>query len=86
MPVFLDPFRRAFHRLGREPAAMDAAVFSSLDELGAFEHAQVFGHGRERHVVWGCKIADGRFALREPREDAAARRVGKRCKGVIQQG
>jgi len=65
---------------------MDAAVFSSLDELGAFEHAQVFGHGRERHVVWGCKIADGGLALREPREDGASGRVGKRCKGVIQQG
>ena len=86
MPVFLDPFRRAFHRLGREPAAMDAAVFSSLDELGAFEHAQVFGHGRERHVVWGCKIADGRFALSQTSEDAATGGVGKRGEGIIQSG
>lgn len=84
MPVSFNPFRSAFHRLGDQPAAVDSSVFTPLNQLGALKDTQVFRDGGKRHVVRGGEIADGRFALREAREDAAARGVGKRGKSVIE--
>lgn len=43
----------------------------------------MFGDGGKRHIVPCGEIADGRFALGEAREDAAARGVGKRGKSLI---
>jgi hypothetical protein len=42
LPVFFNPFRRAFHRLGGEPAAVDSSVFSPFNQLGALKDTQVF--------------------------------------------
>jgi hypothetical protein len=84
LPVFFNPFRSAFYRLADQPAAVDASVFTPLNQLGAFEHTQVFRDGGKRHVIRGGEIADGRFASCEPRQDAAARGIGKRRKGVIE--
>jgi hypothetical protein len=63
---------------------MHSSVFPPLNELGALEDPQVFRYGRKRHFVRCGKIADGCFALREPREDAAAGGVGKRGKRAIE--
>jgi hypothetical protein len=86
LPVFFNPFGRAFHRRGGETAAMDAAIFSPLDKPGVLEHAQVFRHGRKGHFIRCGEIADGRFALSQTSEDAATRGVGKRGEGIIQSG
>jgi hypothetical protein len=84
LPVFLNPLRRVFHRPGDQSAAMHPSIFPPLNELRALEHAQVFRYGRQRHFVRRGKIADGRFSLREPRQDAAACGVGKRGKRAIE--
>jgi hypothetical protein len=86
LAVFFNPFGRAFHRSGGETAAMDAAIFSAFDELCARKHAQVFRHSWKRHFIWRGEIADGGFALREAREDAATGGVGKRSESIIQSG
>jgi hypothetical protein len=65
---------------------MDASIFSPLNQLRALKHAQVFRHSGKGHFIWRGEIADGRFALREAREDAAARGVGKRGESAIQGG
>ena len=84
MPVFLNPIRRAFHWLGGKATAMDASVFSPFDELGAFEHAQMLRDGGKRHFIGAARSLMDGFPLREAREDAAARRVGKRGKSGIE--
>jgi hypothetical protein len=84
LPVFLNPLRRTFHRPGAQPAAVHPSVFPALNEFRAFKHTQVFRHGRERHFVRRGEIANGRFSLREPCEDAAPRGIGKRGKRAIE--
>jgi hypothetical protein len=86
LPVFLNPFGRAFHRRGGETAAMDAPIFSPLDEPGVLKDTQVFRHGGKGHFIWRGEIADGRFALRETSEDAATGGVGERGESIIQSG
>ena len=44
----------------------------------------MFRDGGKRHVVRRGEIGDGRFALGEARQDAAARGVGKCGKSVIE--
>jgi hypothetical protein len=83
-PVFFNPFRCTFHRVGGEPAAVHAPIFSPFDELCAFEHPQVFRHRGKRHFIRRGEIADGRFALRETCEDAAAGDVGKGGESAVQ--
>jgi hypothetical protein len=63
---------------------MHTPILPPLHEPGALEDSQVFRHGRERHFVRRGKIADGCFALREPREDAAAGGIGKCGKRAIE--
>jgi hypothetical protein len=84
LPVFLNPLRCVFHRLGDQPAAVHASVFPPLDQPGTLKDSQVFRHGRERHFVRRGKIADGCFALREPSQDVAAGGIGKRGKRAIE--
>jgi len=79
----LDPFGRVLHRLGNEPAAIDSSLFAPSDKLCPFEHSQVLGHAGKRNVVRGSQVADGSFALRQPRQDAAAGRVGERGKDGV---
>ena len=86
LPVFFNPFGRAFHRRGGEAAAMDAAIFSPFDKPGVLKHAQVFRHGRKGHFIRCGEIADGRFALSQASEDAATGGVGKSGEGIIQSG
>ena len=86
LPVFFNPFGRAFHRRGGETAAMDAAIFSPLDKPGVLEHAQVFRDRWKGHFIRCGEIADGRFALGETSEDAATGGVGKRGESIIQGG
>ena len=62
---------------------MHPSVFPALNELRAFKHTQMFRHGGKRHFVRRGKIADGCFALREPREDASASGIAKRGKRAI---
>ena len=76
-PVVFDPFRRALHRLGNQAAAVDAPVLVPRHQARAFEHAKVFRHSGKGNVIWRGEFADRGFAMRELRENSAARRVGK---------
>jgi hypothetical protein len=86
LPVFLNPLRRAFHRLGKQAAAIHSSIFSARNEFRALKHTQMFRYGRKGHFVGRSEIANRGFALREPCQDAATSGVGKRCKSVIKRG
>ncbi len=66
---------------------MHSAVFLPRDEAGVFEHAQVLRNGGKRHFVGRGEVADGCFTLAgEARENSAARGVGERGEGGIEDG
>ena len=58
-------------------APPDAALSADGRETGAFEHAEVFRHGGQRHVEPAGDLLDGPVAARELGEDFAARTVGQ---------
>src|SRR6185503_13358686 len=74
----LDPGRGVRDRLRLEAAAMDAAVARAAEQPGGLEHLEVLGDRRRRHVEGLAEIADAGLALRQPRDDRTARRVGER--------
>jgi len=84
LPVMLDPFGRVFHGFGGQAAAINSPVFPPRDKLCPLEHPQVLGHAGERYFVGRSQIADGGFALRQPRQDAATGGVGKRGKRGVE--
>jgi hypothetical protein len=86
LPVMLDPFGRVLHGFGGQAAAINSSVFPPRDKLCPLEHPQVLGHARERYFVGRGQIADGGFALRQPRQDAAPGGVGKRRKCGVELG
>jgi hypothetical protein len=63
---------------------MDAPVLMPHQQPGAFEHPQVLGYGGQGHIVRRGQIANGGFALRQPRQDAPAGGVGKRGKSGVE--
>jgi len=80
----LDPFGRVLHGFGDQAAAINSAIFPPRDKLRPLEHPQVLGHAGERYFVGRGQIADGGFALRQPRQDAAPGGVGKRGEGGVE--
>ena len=84
LPVTLDPFGRILHGLGNEAAAVDSSVLPPRDELCPLEYPQVLRYGGEGDVVGRGQVADGGFALRQARQDAAAGGVGKRAERGVE--
>jgi hypothetical protein len=84
LTIAFDPLSRVLHRLRHQAAAVHATIPVPPDEARAFEHAQMLRYGGERHFVRRCKLADGSFAERQPREDAAAGGVGERRESGVE--
>jgi hypothetical protein len=82
--VLRDPGGRVFHRFGGQPAAVHAAVDFALQQPGGFQHAEVLGNGRQRHLERLCQFSDHRCAARQPRQQGPAGGIGERAKSGIQ--
>ena len=80
----LDPFGRVFHGLGDQVAAINSSVLPPRDKLRPLEHPQVLRYGGEGYVVGRGQVADGGFALGQPRQYAAAGCVGKGAECGVQ--
>ncbi len=55
-------------------------ILLAPDQPGGFEHLDVLGDGGKAHVMGLGELAHARLALRQPRENGAAGRIGKRVK------
>src|SRR5215211_348557 len=64
--IALEPRGGLAQPVRRERAAVHAAVDRALDEPGVLEHADVLGHGDQRHLERGGELADRCLAVREP--------------------
>jgi hypothetical protein len=85
-PIVFDPTGGFLHGLGRQSAAMDAAIDFAAQQAGGFQHAQVLGDRRKGHIEWLGELANGGFALRQSGEDGAAGVVGERPEDEIEGG
>jgi hypothetical protein len=83
-PIPFDPPRGAAQRIGREAAPPHAPVAADRGEPRALEHAQVLGHGGQRHRERVREIADGGIAGGEPRQNRAPRRIRQRGKRPVE--
>ena len=63
---------------------MHAALPPPRQQAGFLEHPQVPRDGGEGDVEGLREVADGRFGLRQPREDRPAGRVGQRGERPIE--
>ena len=70
-----DPFRGVAHRRRDQRRSPDATITAHGRESRALQHPHVLRDRRQRHVEARREIADRALALREPRQDGAARRV-----------
>lgn len=82
--VLRDPASGILHGLGREAAAVNAAVDFAFEESGGLQDAQVFRNGREGDVERRGQFGDGGLAEGQARKNGAARRIGKRAKGGVE--
>ena len=64
---------------------MDAAVDLALEEAGGFEDAQMFGNGGQRNAKGFRQFSDRGFSLAQAGQDGAARGIGKRAEGGVQE-
>jgi hypothetical protein len=78
LPVMLDPFGRVLHGFDQQAAAVNSSILAPRDKLCPLQHSQVLGHPGEGDVIGCGQVADGGFALRQARQDAAPGSVGKR--------
>ena len=84
LPVMLDPFGGVLHGFGDQAAAINSPIFPPRDKLCPLEHPQVLRYAGERYFVGRGQIADGGFALRQPRQDAAPGGVGERSERSVE--
>jgi hypothetical protein len=63
----LDPAGGLLHGVGRETAAVNAAVDFAAEETGGFQDAKVLGDGRERDIKGGGQFSDRGFASGQAR-------------------
>lgn len=84
--VLLDPRCGVFHWLCGQAATVDASVDLALEEAGAFEYADMFGHGRERSAKGLGEFGHLSLALRQAGQDGAPGGVSQGPKSGVQAG
>jgi hypothetical protein len=82
--IAFDPFQRGSHWRRGESRSSCAAVATDGCEAGAFEDADVFRDGRERHVEPRGELADRLVARGQTGKDLAPRWVGQRGEGRVE--
>jgi hypothetical protein len=81
------PFEGAPQRYGDQATAALAALQAPFDQAGALEDAEVLRHRWQRHVERLGQRQRGRIAFgRQPRENAASRRIGQRAEDAVEVG
>ena len=65
---------------------MHASLPPSRQQARFLEHPQVAGDGGKGDVEGLRQVADGRFGLRQAREDRPARGIGERREGAVESG
>lgn len=75
--VLVDPGGGVFEGAGVEAAGPPLRFATARDQAGAFQHLEVFGDGRHRHLEGPGEFGHRSLAEREPAQDGAARGIGK---------
>ena len=83
-PVAGQPRIGVLQWLGAYLAYLPTAVALAFYQAGLFEHLQVFGYGRQRHVERCGQFADGCMSARQPGENGAPGRIGERRKRPVE--
>ena len=76
-PIFLDPLRRLFERLGVQLHFVHASVAPPPQQSGFLQNAQMFRNRWQRHRVRPRQMRHALIATGEMGEDAAAGRIGQ---------
>jgi hypothetical protein len=84
--VLRNPCGGAFHGVGVETAAMNAAIDFAAQQASGFKNAKMFGDGGERHLKRLGEFGDFGLALREASEDGAASGIGESAEGGVEGG
>src|SRR5579872_5267814 len=79
-----EPVLGPLHGAWYQAACADATMLLRLDEATGFQHTYVLHQARQSHVEWPSEFAHGSLALREPRNDCAARWIGERAEQVVE--
>ena len=82
----VDPGGGAFHGLGVQAAAVDAAIDFPAQETSGLEDAEMLGNSGEGHGEGSGEGVDGGFALGEAGEDGAASGIGEGGEGGVEAG
>ena len=69
---------------GRKPAAVHAPVFFARQQMRPLQHAQMLGHGGQRHLERLRQLRHRGFPARQTGEDGAARGVGQGAKRDVE--
>jgi hypothetical protein len=75
--VFADPGGGIPHGSGSKAAAVDAAIDFAPEQSGGFQHAKMLRDGWERDPEGRGDLRDGGFAMRQARQNGAARGIGE---------
>jgi len=81
--VLTDPGRGIFHGIGRQAAAVNPPVNLAAQQSRRFQHAQMFGNPRQRHLKWFRELRHRGFTACQARENGAPCGVRERAKGGI---
>ena len=86
LSVVCDPFCGVAQRLRRQCAGDDAPRLVSFEQPRVLQDAQMLHEAGQRHVKRLREITHRLTAVREPRQDTPARRVGERGKYAVESG
>ena len=79
-----NPVRGRDERPRIQPAVVDAALASPLEQSSLLQDLQVLRDRGERHLERLREVRDARLSESEPREDGAPGRVRERGEGPIE--
>ena len=73
--MVLEPMDGVFERLWFEPARAPLRTASARDQMGAFEHLQMFRDGGTSHIERSRQVFDGSLTVSEFGKNRSAGRI-----------
>jgi hypothetical protein len=84
LAALLDPSDSVVHGVRAQPAAVDPPFLLTVEQTGAFEHAQVARDRRRGDLERGREVSDRGLAVGKTFQDASADRIGERRKDGVE--
>ena len=84
--VAVQPMLCFFKGLGPQRAPVHPAIDASSNQASFFQHPDMSGDGRQRHLKWSCQFGNHRRTPSQPGQQSPPRSITQGMKYAVELG